>query len=200
MPGKLQARSSEIKNAPRSLASRRVARKIDFSVREWQPQPLPQEPPSARSSAVGMRPSSIVLATVFLTECCSSCISSCASRKPEATGFFEQRVAVFFKRGDFRRLERLAAVLFFLERLAFAHQAFIRAARGGVGQKGVNALPDAAVWICSRMASQSSFVLVSTLVDINIWPQNKPHPPAKANANRIFPAAACQNTCRDSVK
>jgi hypothetical protein len=59
-------------------------------------------------------------------------------------GILEQRVAVLLKRGDFRRLERLATMLFFLERLALVHQAFILAARGGVGEEGVNALLDAA--------------------------------------------------------
>jgi hypothetical protein len=59
-------------------------------------------------------------------------------------GIFEQRVAFRFKAGDFRRFKRLAVVLFFLERLALAHQAFILAARAGVGEEGVNALLDAA--------------------------------------------------------
>lgn len=59
-------------------------------------------------------------------------------------GILEQGVAVFFKRGDFRRSQRLAAVLLFLKGLALVHEALIGAARGGVGQEGVNAPLDAA--------------------------------------------------------
>jgi hypothetical protein len=59
-------------------------------------------------------------------------------------GIYQQRVAVGFKRGDFRRFQRLAAVLFFLERLALAHQRLVLAARRGVGLKSVNARADAA--------------------------------------------------------
>ena len=58
-------------------------------------------------------------------------------------GILEQRVAVFFKRGDFRRFQRLTGVLFFLERLALAHQALVSAARRGVGQKSIEPLLDA---------------------------------------------------------
>ena len=64
--------------------------------------------------------------------------------KSAGDGIFQQCVAFFFKRGDFRRFQGLTAMLFFLEHLAFAHQAFILAARGGVGEEGVNALLDAA--------------------------------------------------------
>ena len=63
-------------------------------------------------------------------ECCISCNSSCASRKPRAMEFF------------ISACERLRPRLFFLKRLPFAHHRFILAARAGVGQKGANALAD----------------------------------------------------------
>jgi len=59
-------------------------------------------------------------------------------------GVFQQRVTVGFKRGDIRRVERFAGVLFFLKRPAFAHQAFMQLPRGGVGPEGVDAPADAA--------------------------------------------------------
>jgi len=58
-------------------------------------------------------------------------------------GILEERVAILFKRGDLRRFQRLAAVLFFLERLALAHQALVSAARGGVSEESINARLDA---------------------------------------------------------
>lgn len=64
-------------------------------------------------------------------------------QKSPRNGIVQQGVAVFFKVGNFNAVERLRTGLFFLERLAFAHQRFILAARGGVGQKSVNALADA---------------------------------------------------------
>ena len=64
--------------------------------------------------------------------------------KAAGNGIFQQRITVLFKRGDLRWLQRLTAVLFFLQRLTFAHQAFVSAARRGVGQKSVQTLLDAA--------------------------------------------------------
>jgi hypothetical protein len=57
-------------------------------------------------------------------------------------GIFQQRLAFGFKVGYLRRFERPALLLFFLQRLAFAHQRLILAARAVVGQKSVDALAD----------------------------------------------------------
>lgn len=59
-------------------------------------------------------------------------------------GILQQRITFLLKRGDLRRFQRLTAVLFFLERLTFAHQAFVSATRRGVRQKRVQARLDAA--------------------------------------------------------
>jgi len=97
-------------------------------------------------------------------------------------GIFEQRVAVGLKRGDFRRFKRLAGVLFFLERLAFAHQAFILAARGGVGEEGVNAPLDAAGFEVFEdgFAEFARFGFKFGGHKICFWPRNKPHPAGKS--------------------
>ena len=55
---------------------------------------------------------------------------------------FQQRLAAFFKFRNLRRFERLAVLLFFLQRLAFAHQDFILAARAVIRQKSINATAD----------------------------------------------------------
>jgi hypothetical protein len=57
-------------------------------------------------------------------------------------GIAQQRLAVFFKVGNFRRFQHLAVMLFFLERLAFVHQRFILAARAVVGHERLDALAD----------------------------------------------------------
>ena len=57
---------------------------------------------------------------------------------------FKKGIAILFKSGDFRRFQRLAALLFFLKGLALGHQGFILAARASVSQKGVNPFADAA--------------------------------------------------------
>ena len=58
--------------------------------------------------------------------------------KAAGDGIAQQRIAVFFKIGNFGALRFAALRLFFLKRLALVHQGFILAARAGVGQKGVN--------------------------------------------------------------
>jgi hypothetical protein len=65
-------------------------------------------------------------------------------QKGGGNGVFQQGVALLLEAGDFRRFQRLAVVLFFLERLAFAHDAFILAARRGIRQKRINALANSA--------------------------------------------------------
>ena len=57
-------------------------------------------------------------------------------------GVLEQRIALFFERGDFLAVQRLAAMLFFVERLALAVHFVELAAGGVVGQKSVNAAAD----------------------------------------------------------
>jgi hypothetical protein len=84
------------------------------------------------------------LADVFLDEVLELVHFFLRVEEAAGDGIFEKRVAVFFKRGDFRRFQRLTTVLFFLKRLAFAHQAFVSAARRGVGQERIQALLDAA--------------------------------------------------------
>ena len=55
-------------------------------------------------------------------------------------GIVQQRVAVLFERGDFLAAQGQGALLFFLERLAFGHQAFILSARFFIRGKAFNAL------------------------------------------------------------
>ena len=86
----------------------------------------------------GMRPSSIVLATRFLDGVLEFVHFLLRVEEAGGDGIFQQRVAVFLKGGDFRRFQRLAAVLFFLERLAFAHQGFILAARAVASARKVS--------------------------------------------------------------
>jgi hypothetical protein len=63
-------------------------------------------------------------------------------KKPGGHGVFQQRLAFGFKLGNLRGFERLAVLLFFLQRLAFAHERFILGPRAGVGQKRVDAFAD----------------------------------------------------------
>ena len=55
-------------------------------------------------------------------------------QKTAGEGIFQQFVALFFKIGDFRGINRLPVVLFFVMRVAFAHHRFVLAARPGVGK------------------------------------------------------------------
>jgi hypothetical protein len=64
--------------------------------------------------------------------------------KTGGNGIFQQGFPAGFERRDFRRVKRLAVMLFFLQGLAFAHQRLILAAGGGVGHESINALADAA--------------------------------------------------------
>ena len=57
-------------------------------------------------------------------------------------GVLKQRVALFFEIGDFLAVERLAAVLLFVERAAFGIDGVKLSARGVVGQEGVNPVAD----------------------------------------------------------
>jgi hypothetical protein len=62
--------------------------------------------------------------------------------KTAGHGIFQERFAAGLKIGNLRRCERLAVVLFLVERLTFAHEYFILAARAGVGHERVNAFAD----------------------------------------------------------
>ena len=62
--------------------------------------------------------------------------------KTACDGIAKQNVTLFFKLGDFDAVERLAAVLFVVKRLAFVHQRFVLTTRAVVGHEGVNALAD----------------------------------------------------------
>jgi hypothetical protein len=84
------------------------------------------------------------LANLFLNEVLKFVHLLLRVKKAGSNRVFQQRIAFLLEGGDFSRFQRLAAVLFFLERLALAHQAFIRAARAGVGEESVNAFLDAA--------------------------------------------------------
>src|ERR1017187_10156773 len=95
-------------------------------------------------------------------------------------GVFQQRVAVFFKRRDFRWVKLLAVVLFFLECLALAHQRFILATRRGIGEESINALADAAGL---KLFEDGFAKLVRFRFNFCrhiICGENKPHPAAKS--------------------
>ena len=96
-------------------------------------------------------------------------------------GIFQQRVPVGFKRGDFRRFQRLAAVLFFLERLALAHQRLVLAARRGVGLKSVNARADAAGLDLFEDGFAKLVRFRFNFCRHKFCGGNKPHPAAKSN-------------------
>ena len=51
----------------------------------------------------------------------------------------QQAVAMLLKIRNLRAFQRLATMLFVMQRLAFARHRFILGARAGIGQKGVNA-------------------------------------------------------------
>ena len=57
-------------------------------------------------------------------------------------GIGQQRVALFFKIGDFRAVQRQGVLLFFLKHLALGDQAFVLAARCVIGQKSINPVLD----------------------------------------------------------
>lgn len=93
----------------------------------------------------------------------------------------EQRVAFHFKAGYFCWFQRLATVLFFLERLALVHQTFVLAARGGIGEEGVNAPLDPAGFEVFKDGfaefSRFSFKFGGHKI---FWPENKPQPGEKS--------------------
>ena len=60
-------------------------------------------------------------------------------QKTARHGVLQQAVAMLLKIGNLRALQRLTAMLLFMQRLALVRHRFILPARAGVGQKGVNA-------------------------------------------------------------
>jgi hypothetical protein len=62
--------------------------------------------------------------------------------KAAGDGIVQERFAVYFKIGNLGGLQRLAAMLFVVERLAFARHNFVLLLCAGIGQESVNALAD----------------------------------------------------------
>ena len=111
-------------------------------------------------------------------------------RVEEAGGHrvFQERVTFRLEGGDFRRIQRLAAVLFFLERLPLAHQALVGAARGGVRQKSVQALLDAAGLdvFDDGFAQFARFGFNFVGYKLNNWPKINHNHHQKANDKRSY--------------
>jgi hypothetical protein len=76
-------------------------------------------------------------------------------------GIVQQGVTVLFERGNFLAAQRQGALLFFLERLAFGHQAFILSARFFIRGKAFNALARRAHFrlVQDRLAQLDGFLL-----------------------------------------